>query len=131
MTKTFDLDIITPSKIINKGQVEYLRAPSFDGLFGVKTGHVNATIALNIGEIKVLKDGEESFYSTSSGFVDITNNKVEVLVESIEHSNDIDQSRAQGSSDRAKKRLKDEGIDQERANISLKKAINRLKVSKK
>tara|TARA_B100000700_G_C14949598_1_gene811003 strand:+ start:266 stop:661 length:396 start_codon:yes stop_codon:yes gene_type:complete len=131
MTKTFDLDIITPSKIINKGQVEYLRAPSFDGLFGVKTGHVNATIALNIGEIKVVKDGKESFYSASTGFADISKNKVEILVESIESSKEIDQKRAQGSSDRAKKRLKSEGIDQERANLSLKKAINRLKVSQR
>tara|TARA_Y100001968_G_scaffold71468_1_gene62689 strand:+ start:34 stop:429 length:396 start_codon:yes stop_codon:yes gene_type:complete len=131
MTKTFDLDIITPTRIINKGPVEYLRAPSFDGLFGVQTGHVNATIALNIGEIKIIKDGKELFYSTSSGFADINNNKVEVLVESIELSNEIDQSRAQESSDRAKKRLKDKKMDQKRANISLKKAINRLKVSKR
>ena len=131
MSKTFDLDIITPTKIINEGQVQYLRAPSYDGLFGVKKNHVNATIALNFGEIKVVKDEKEIFYSTSTGFVDITNNKVEILVESIEVSNEIDKNRAQNSADRAKKRLKDKKTDQARAIISLQKAINRLKVSKK
>ena len=131
MTKTFDLDIITPTKTINEEKVEYLRAPSYDGLFGVKTGHANSTIALNVGEIKVVKNGKETFYSSSSGFADITNNKVEILVETIELSNEIDQKRAQDSSNRANKRLKDKEMDQERANLSLKKAINRLKVSKK
>ena len=131
MAKTFDLDIITPNKIINEGQVEYLRAPSFDGLFGVQANHTDATIALHIGEIKIIKDGNEIYYSTSSGFADITNNKVEVLVESIEVSNEIDQSRAKESSERAKKRLKDKKMDQNRAEISFQKAINRLKVSKR
>ena len=131
MAKTFDLNIITPTKTINEGQVEYLRAPSYDGLFGVKTGHANSTMTLNIGEIMVVKNGKEIFYSSSTGFADITNNKVEILVETIELSKEIDQSRAQNSIDRAKKRLNDRKMDQTRSMLSLQKALNRLKVSKR
>ena len=129
MAKTFDLNIITPTKTIIEGQVEYLRAPSYDGLFGVKTGHANSTMALNIGEIKVVKNGKETFYSSSSGFADITNNKVEILVETIELSNEIDKNRAQDSANRSKQRLNDKKMDQTRSMLSLQKAINRLKVS--
>ncbi len=131
MNKTFNLDIITPTKIINEEKIDYLRAPSYDGLFGVKTGHVNSTIALDIGEIKIVKNGKETYYSSSSGFADISKNKVEILVESIEPSNEIDESRAQKSADRANKRLKNKSMDQNRATLSLYKAINRLKVSKR
>ena len=131
MIKTFDLDIITPTKTINEEKVEYLRAPSYDGLFGVKIGHANSTMALNVGEIKVVKNGKETFYSSSSGFADITNNKVEILVETIELSSEIDKNRAQDAASRAKQRLNDKKMDQTRSILSLQKAINRLKVSKR
>jgi len=131
MTKTFDLNIITPTKTINEEKVEYLRAPSYDGLFGVKIGHANSTMALNVGEIKVVKNGKETFYSSSSGFADITNNKVEILVETIELSSEIDKNRAQDAASRAKQRLNDKKMDQTRSMLSLQKAINRLKVSKR
>ena len=39
MSKTFQLDIITPTNVISEGQVEYLRAPSNEGLFGIMGGH--------------------------------------------------------------------------------------------
>ena len=44
MAATFHLEIITPTKILDKGQVEYLRAPSTDGLFGVLHGHTKSMI---------------------------------------------------------------------------------------
>ena len=81
--------------------------------------------------VKVVKNSKETFYSSSSGFADITNNKVEILVETIELSKEIDQSRAQNSINRAKKRLNDRKMDQTRSILSLQKALNRLKVSKR
>jgi len=66
MSKTFQLDIITPSKVISMGQVEYLRAPATEGLFGVQAGHAPATITMGIGEIKVTRDGKELFYTRCS-----------------------------------------------------------------
>jgi len=131
MNKTFEIDIVTPTKTIKEENIEYFRAPSKDGLFGVKYGHADATIALDIGEIKIVKEGKEKFYSSSGGFADITDNKVEVLVETIEFSSDIDSVRAQKSLDRANDRLKDKAMDEKRASISLQKALNRLKVSKR
>ena len=131
MNKTFKIDIVTPTKTIREENIEYFRAPSHDGLFGVKFGHADATISLDIGEIKIVKEGKEKFYSSSGGFADIRNNTVEVLVETIEFSSDIDSTRAQKSLDRANGRLKDKLMDEKRAYISLQKALNRLKVAKR
>ena len=131
MSKTFNVNIITPTKIIYEKDVEYLRAPSYDGLFGVKIGHVNSIIGLNIGEIKIIQNGKEKFYSSSTGYADITDKQVEILVESIEGSNQIDETRAKSSVGRSKKRLKDNSMNQNRAFVSLEKALNRLKVSKR
>ena len=53
MSKTFELDIITPINTSSFMDVEYLRAPSIEGLFGVLPGHMSSIIALDIGEIKI------------------------------------------------------------------------------
>ena len=51
MDKHFTLEIVTPVKTVNFEEVEYLRAPSLEGLFGVMPGHVSSIINLDIGEI--------------------------------------------------------------------------------
>ena len=129
--KTFHLDIITPTKVVSMGQVDYLRAPSADGLFGVQAGHTPATISMGIGEIKVTQDGKNSFYATNGGFADINTEGVLLLVETVEDANAIDKKRASESSERAKALLKNASNDIERAQAALNRAKNRLKVAEK
>ena len=131
MSKTFQLDIITPSKVISMGQVEYLRAPATEGLFGVQAGHAPATITMGIGEIKVTRDGKELFYATNGGFADIKAKGVLLLVETVEDANAIDKDRASESSERARSFLKDASNDLERAQAALSRAKNRLRVAEK
>jgi F-type H+-transporting ATPase subunit epsilon len=131
MSKTFQLDIITPTNVISEGQVEYLRAPATEGLFGIQAGHAPATINMSIGEIKVTKNGKDSFYATTGGFADINSEGVLLLVEAVEDAQSIDSARATESHDRAKSNLKDTSMDLERAQESLERAKNRLKVASK
>jgi len=131
MSKTFQLDIITPIKVISVGQVEYLRAPATEGLFGVQAGHAPATITMGIGEIKVTQNGKDLFYATNGGFADINTEGVLLLVETVEEANTIDTNRASESGNRAKSFLKDASNDVERAQAALSRAKNRLKVTEK
>ena len=124
MSKTFQLDIITPAKVISVGEVEYLRAPSTEGLFGVQAGHAPATITMGIGEIKVTQNGKDLFYATNGGFADINTEGVLLLVETVEDANTID-------TERAKSFLKNTSNDLERAQAALNRAKNRLKVAEK
>lgn len=131
MAKTFQLDIITPAKVISVGQIEYLRAPGNEGLFGVQAGHAPATITMGIGEIKVIQDGKNLFYATNGGFADINTEGVLLLVETVEDAKNIDSNRASESSQRAKLLLKDTSNDIKRAQAALNRAKNRLKVAEK
>ena len=58
MDKKFHLDIITPTSIESFDNVSYLRIPSLDGLLGIQANHAKAIIGLDIGEIKISKDGK-------------------------------------------------------------------------
>ena len=129
MSKTFQLDIITPTKVISEGQVEYLRAPSPEGLFGILGGHAIATILMDIGEIKVTKAGKEFYYATSGGFADIRPESVMLLVETAENISDIDKDRAENAMKRAKDRLQDNENDLRRATDAIVRARNRLKIA--
>ena len=129
MSKTFQLDIITPTNVISEGQVEYLRAPSTDGLFGIMSGHSIATILMNIGEIKVTKDGKEYYYATNGGFADIRPESVMLLVETAEKVSEINKDRAEAAKQRAKDRLTDNETDLKRAKTAIDRARNRLKIT--
>ena len=128
MANTFQLEIITPTQIFTEGQVSYVRAESPDGQFGIMAKHTPATIALGIGEIKVVKDGKETFYATNGGFADIQKESVLLLVETAEKVSDIDKDRAESARKRAQERMKDKEVDRTRARTAIAKAENRLKV---
>ena len=129
MSKTFQLDIVTPTNVISEGQVEYLRAPSTEGLFGIMGGHAVATILMDIGEIKITKDGKESYYATNGGFADIRPESVMLLVETAEIVSSIDKDRAEEAMKRAKDRLEDNESDLKRAKSAIERARNRLQIS--
>ena len=79
-----------------------------------------------------LQDNNELIYATSGGFAEISGNKVELLVETIEEAKEIDKQRAEASLKRAKDRLKSkEGVDPKRAELALERAMNRLSISRK
>ena len=127
---TFSIEIVTPTRVITEENVSYLRCPGIDGSFGVMAGHTDAVIALGVGEVKVEIGNKEKWIATSGGFVDISPEKVLLLLETAEQSFEIDVERAKAAVKRAKDRIENKGqIDIMRAEAALMRAINRLKVS--
>jgi F-type H+-transporting ATPase subunit epsilon len=131
LAKTFQLEIITPTRIFSEGQVSYVRAESPDGQFGIMSHHTAATIALGIGELKVVKNGKEYYYATTGGFADIQSESVLLLLETAELVTDIDVNRAESARKRAQDRLNNKEMDKMRTRTAIAKAENRLKVSKR
>ena len=129
----FRLEIVTPTKLMDEGNVDYIRCPGLDGSFGVMANHQNAIIALGIGEIKVTQNKKEHYFATSGGFAEIEKEKVQLLVETVERSGEIDSNRAEESLNRVKIRKKDAKgeLDQARMDVSMTRAMNRLKVSQR
>ena len=131
MANTFQLEIITPTQIFSEGQVNYVRAESPDGQFGIMSHHTAATVALGIGEVKVVKNGKEYFYATTGGFADIQPESVLLLLETAELVTDIDVNRAESARKRAQDKLNNNEMDKVRTRTAIAKANNRLKVSKR
>jgi F-type H+-transporting ATPase subunit epsilon len=76
------LDILTPERKLFSGEVFGVQLPGITGLFEILDKHAPLVSALGKGNIKVLKDKTNTVnYSITSGFVEVLDNKVSVLVE--------------------------------------------------
>jgi F-type H+-transporting ATPase subunit epsilon len=77
-----NVEILTPEKKLYSGDVYGVQLPGITGLFEILDKHAPLVSALGKGNVKILKD-KNSFenYTIESGFVEVLNNKVTVLVE--------------------------------------------------
>ena len=78
-----NLEILTPEKKLFSDDVYGVQLPGIIGLFEVLEKHAPLVSALKAGRVKVLKDKSNhlAFFDIQSGFVEVLNNRVTVLVE--------------------------------------------------
>ena len=131
MSNKIEVNIITPTTTFEYSNVDYLRAPSTEGLFGVLPGHISSIIALDVGEVKIITDNKSLYFATSGGFADINNNTVVLVLETAEESSKIDIKRAEEALAKSQKYLDDKSKDMNRAFDSIKRAKNRISIAKK
>ena len=131
MADDLNLEIISPDSQVFNDQVESVTIPGTAGSFQVLKNHAPLISTFEIGIIKVKKSGiDTSHYTTSGGTVEVNNNKVLVLSDSIEKVDKIDIDRAEDAKKRAEERLakkNTETVDVIRAESALNRAVNRIK----
>ena len=130
---TMHLEIITAERQVYSDDVELVMAPGIEGELGILPHHAPLMTALQPGEIMVRKDGEESYLAVSGGFLEVMGNRVMVLADACEHSEEIEEERAQEAVRRAQERLgsRDADLDLERALSAVRRAESRLRVSRR
>jgi F-type H+-transporting ATPase subunit epsilon len=132
--KTFFVDIVSPSKQIFSGEVISLTAPGSEGNFQILFNHADFLTSLTYGELKlVIEEGKVNHYATSGGFLEVKNNKVIILTETIEKADEIDITRSREKITSLKKVIdeKSKDIDPEQIRNSISKAQNRIKIAEK
>jgi len=107
--------------------------PGTEGEFGVLPGHINFLSGIVPGELRFYHDGAIEYMAVSSGFAEVSNNSVSIIIDAAEKADDIDLERARRARDRAKERMeKDKDpTDFLMAEVALKRAISRIKVAEK
>lgn len=131
--KKLHLKITTHERVVFDEDVDEIYSKSTQGSFGVLPGHIPFMCALDIGITKVVKDGKSENFTTMGGIFQLKDNQASILTNAAEKAEDIDVERAMESKKRAEERLENEAdtSDIERAEVSLARAIARLKASGK
>ncbi len=130
--KLLKLHIVTPDRVLFRGDVQSFTAPGELGSFQVLYNHAPLISTLVVGEMKYVDpEGTTIHLATSGGFVEVRENRVLALVETAERSEEIDRDRAKEAKQRAEGRMKERHpeTDVERARIALMRALNRIKVA--
>jgi len=129
------LEVVTPARVVVSREVDIVVAPGSEGEFGVLPEHVTFLTGIVPGELRYASGSEKESMAVTTGFAEVSNNKVSVLVEAAEKLGDIDVERAKRAMERAKERLaidrSSKDIDFSRAEAALRRAMARLKVAQK
>ncbi len=130
------LRVITPERIALDEAVSSLRIPAVDGSIGILPRHAPMVAALDSGLLHYTSGGTEHVLFVSGGFAEVRGGTVRVVTEAGEKPEEIDEARAREAEKRARERLagmlkpmEGEPIDLTRAELSLRRAIWRLRAS--
>jgi F-type H+-transporting ATPase subunit epsilon len=132
MADTFQLEIVTPTKLLVKEAAEEAQIPGLGGYLGILPGHAPLITELAVGAITYKSGGAEHALSVAWGFAEVLPDKLTILAEAAERPQEIDTGRAQKAKQRAEDRLKsnDPKVDYTRAEDALQRAETRLNVAK-
>lgn len=80
---TFQAQILTPNGSLFEGEVSGVQMPGVMGSFEVKANHAPIVSALDEGTVLVRKADGDVNYNISGGFVEVAQNKLTLLAESV------------------------------------------------
>ncbi len=126
------VSILSPAKVVSKTKARQVQAPGALGSLGILPGHTALVSELMQGELIVdsAEGQDRTVYFISGGYLDVAQDDVTVLVDTIEKASEIDAARAEKAKQRALERLEKRGddVDQARAQASLARAQERLSI---
>lgn len=84
--KSFQTEILTPQKTVFSGQAEALVLNGALGYFGILAGHAPLIARLAPGKLKLTRAGKESIYQAGPGFVQVSKERISVLLDEIKEA---------------------------------------------
>jgi F-type H+-transporting ATPase subunit epsilon len=125
------LEIVTPERRAYADEVDMVTVPGIDGELGILPHHTRLISALGIGELRIKKAGTVQSLLIAGGFVEVRPDKVIVMADLAEHSDEIDEAKAVEARRRAEAELEavHDPIDLARVRASLQMALMRERIA--
>ena len=133
MADTFQLEIVTPDKLVVDDRAEEIQIPGKNGYLGVLPGHAPLITELAVGEISYRLGATTERLAVAWGFAEVLPEKVTILAQTAERGEEVDVARAERARGRAQALLTSGGSDTDypRAQAALERAQARLDVAGK
>ena len=132
--RLFKVEVIAPDRVFYEGEVIMLELCTTEGEIGIYKNHVPTTAVVAPGIMSLREsDSLEKIAALHAGFIEILQDKVTILAESVEWPDEIDLNRAEEARIRAERRLNEKasGTNLARAELALRKSIVRIEATKK
>ncbi|MGA8152782.1 MAG: F0F1 ATP synthase subunit epsilon [Terriglobales bacterium] len=105
MTDTFQLEIVTPEKMVVRDVADEMQIPGKGGYLGILPGHAPLITELAVGEITYRSANITRHLAVAWGFAEVLPDKVTILAETAERAEEVDVKRAQAAKQRAETTL--------------------------
>ena len=141
------VQVVTPDGLKYDHHASFIHAVTKDGQIGILPGHINLIAPLEVEELKVRRVDAEShvdWIAVNGGIIEVKDDFITIIANSAERDRDIDVSRAERAKQRAERVLEEEtkrvleeatksdrNDDVQRAQIALRRALNRINVGTK
>jgi F-type H+-transporting ATPase subunit epsilon len=127
-------EVVSPENIVYSGEADMVVALGVEGELGIMPQHIPIVTPLALGELRIFNGGQREFVAVLGGYLEFRENKLTILADAAELSQEIDIARAE-----AKRLAREQEIAEAKASgkmlleaeVSLKKALVRLRVAQK
>lgn len=135
LPSVLSVSIVTPDGRVYEHESTLIVVTTTVGQLGILPNHVPLIAALDISQARVKYDDTEDRIAVNGGFIEFSNNVATIVADSAERQADIDVSRAESARQRAQAALTKAHEEHDtdtlaRAEVALRRAINRINVAK-
>ena len=125
------LEIVSPERMVYNDDVDMVIVPGRNGQLGILPHHTLLISALGTGELRIKKAGTEQILLISGGFVEVRADKVIVMADLAEHSDEIDEAKAIEARKRAESEMEQtkDPVDIARVRAALQTALMRERIA--
>ena len=128
-----NVEVVSAERLVFAGEADMVIAPGAAGVIGILPRHAPLLTSLTPGALRIKQGGDEVVMAVSGGFLQVHNNRVEVLTDAAERAEEIDEARALEARRRAEGALAEHprgrGTEVEAAEAALRRSLARLKVA--
>jgi F-type H+-transporting ATPase subunit epsilon len=125
------LEIVSPERRVYDDEVDMVIVPGRNGQLGILPRHTRLISSLGVGELRIKKGGSEESLLISGGFVEVRPDRVIVMADLAEHSDEIDESKAIEARRQAEAELEStkDPVDIARVRAALQTALMRERIA--
>ncbi|HLF25726.1 MAG TPA: F0F1 ATP synthase subunit epsilon [Anaerolineae bacterium] len=127
------LEIVTIERRVYSEDVDMVIAPGTEGELGILPNHTPLLTSLNAGVLRVKRGGQEEAFAIGGGIMEVLPNKIIVMADAAERSDEIDVARAERARERAEALIKQQpaSADLSAALAALRRSQVRLRVAQR
>lgn len=107
MAEQLTIDIVTLASAVYSGPAEEVQLPGFRGELGILPGHLPLVTLVEPGVVVVKHESGDRYWAVSTGFAEIIDNRVTLLVRTCEGADAIDVERARKAAKEAEGHMVD------------------------
>lgn len=105
MAEALTLEVVTPEREVVRETVSEVQLPALSGYLGILPGHTPLLTEMGIGPLTYKKGSGTGYVAVIGGFAEVLPERVTVLAEAAERSDEIDPARARKELAEAEGRL--------------------------